>query len=244
MLYNWSELLTTIKEDMGIKDVPLPVTDKELTDRFRRSALREFSARYPFLTEIQLTSQEAIDYATRSIDGSVTYIIPEKFYQGQDIIAVLGLNPGGFGSEANMYMPNVVLGSADMLLESIADIKMAAALGSQMAHAPTFEFIPPDRVKIYHGWNSASYRVEIALTHDLSLSTVPPGAFTHLRQLATLDMEAYLYGKMKRSTNIDTGVGQIDLNINNWENASSEMRDLLERWDESGNLDLDRINYF
>ena len=173
MLYNLSEFMTMLKEDIGIKDVPLPVDDGKLIERFDKSALREFSVRYPYITEIPITSQEAINYATRNFNGAVDYIIPEKYYQGTQILDILGLNPGGFGSEANMYMPNVVLGSADMLIESIADIKLAASIGSMMSHSPTHYFQPPNKLRIYNGWNSASYRVEIALKHDLSLSTIP-----------------------------------------------------------------------
>lgn len=243
-LYNLSEFMTQIKENIGIKDVPLPVDDSALVKRFEMSALKEFSVRYPKIDTVWITSSDAIDYYTRSIDGSVTYIIPEKYYQGTEILDIIGLNPGGYGSEANMYMPNVVLGSADMLLESIADIKMAAALGSMMCHAPTTEFLPPNKVKIYNGWTAGSYKLECAFKHDLSLATIPAGAFTHLMQLAELDMKQYLWGKMKRLTNLDVGIGTIQLNIEDWENAASEKRELLREWDESVNLDIDRVNYF
>ena len=244
MLYNFSEFLTQIKEDIGIKDVPLPVDDAALTKRFITSALREFSVRYPKIEEVWVTSADAVDLSTRSINGSITYLIPEKYWRGTQILTVLGLNPGGYGSEANMYMPNVVLGSADMLIESIADIKMAAALGSMMTHAPTFRFEAPNKLIIYNGWAAGSYRVEVGMMHDPSLSTIPPGAMTHLRQLAVLDIEEYLYNKMKRLTDLDTGVGTINLRIENWENAASEKKDLLREWDESASLDLDRINFF
>lgn len=243
-LYNLSEFITLIKEDIGIKDIVLPVDDAAIVKRFEMSALREFSVRYPKIDSIWLTSNDVVNYAQRSIDGSLTYIVPEKYYQGTEILCVLDINPGGYGSEANMYMPNVVLGSADMLLESIADIKMAAALGSMMCHAPTFEFRPPNKIVIYNGWAAGSYRIECGFKHDLSLGTIPPGAFTHLRQLAVLDIEEYLWGKMKRLTNLDVGVGTIQLMIDSWENAGQEKRDLLKEWDETGNLSLDTLNYF
>lgn len=244
MLYNYSEFLTQLKEDIGIKDITLPVDDSELTKRFVTSALREFSVRYPKIEEVLITPEDAIDIHSRSVNGSVTYLIPEKYYYGCNVLAVLGLNPGGVGSASNMYMPNVVLGSADMMLESIADIKMAAALGSMMCHAPTFRFDPPDKLVIYDGWTATSFRVELALSHDPSLSTIPPGAMTNLRQLAILDMEEYLYNKLKRITELDVGVGTIQLRIDNWESAASEKRELLRDWDDSCSLSVDRINYW
>ena len=117
-------------------------------------------------------------------------------------------------------------------------------MGSMMGHAPTFRFDPPNKLVIYNGWTGGSYRIEVGMLHDPSLSTIPAGAMTHLRQLAVLDIEEYLYNKMKRIQDLETGIGSINLRIDNWENAASEKRDLLRDWDESGNLDLDVINYF
>ena len=67
---------------------------------------------------------------------------------------------------------------------------------------------------------------------------------TNLRELAALDLKWYLFKKLNRMTELDTGVGQISLKIDSWESAESEFRDLLRQWDESGSLDTDRINYF
>lgn len=242
--YNLSEFFELLKSSIGIKDVPLPVDDNELVHHFELSALREFSIRYPVIREVWVTSDDVIDMSQRSTSGSLTYIIPKKFWQGTEILDVIGLLPGGYGSEANMYMPNVVIGSADMLIESIADIKMAASLGQMMTHAPTHRFDPPDRVTVFNGWASGSYRVELALKHDLSLATIPAGAFTDLRRLSELDLKSFLYKKLKRNTNLDTGIGSIDLKIDDWESADREMQDLLREWDDTVELGLERITYF
>ena len=244
MLYNYSEFLTQIKEDIGIKDVPLPVDDAALTKRFVTSALREFSIRYPKLEEILITQDMAVDLSSRSLNGSVTYIIPEKYYRGSQILTVLSINSTGYGAADNFYNPTMFLGSADMLIESVTDIKMAASLASMIGHAPTFRFDPPNKLTVFNGWTGNAYRVEVGMLHDPSLATIPPGAMTHLRQLATLDIEEYLYGKMKRIQNLETGIGSISLQIDNWENAAQEKRELLRDWDESASLSLDSINYW
>lgn len=242
--YNLSEFMELIKGDIGVKDIPLPVDDKEIVRHFELSALREFSVRYPLIREILLTQDDVVGRDMTSSSGSVTYVVPKKYWNGCTILDVLHILPGGYGSEADMYMPSVALGSADVILESIADIKMAASLGSMMTHAPTWKFDYPDRITIYNGWSAGSYRLEIALSHDLSLATIPPGAFTNLRQLATLDTKAYLYKKMKRLTNLETGIGSIDLKIDDWEGAESQMNDLLRDWDETVELGIHSINYW
>ena len=68
---------------------------------------------------------------------------------------------------------------------------------------------------------------------------------THLRQLAVLDLEEYLYNQLKRKDQLDVGVGTINLKIDEWANARDEKKQLLETWDNEGaNLDIDPINYF
>lgn len=246
MLYNLSEFMTLIKEDIGIKDIPLPVDDVELVKRFQNSALKEFSVRYPRIEEVMLGVSDAVNFDNIKYNGSVTYIIPQEYYQDSKILAVLGVDQGDrSGSAATLYMPSVYMGSADNLLMSIADIKLAAAMGAQMQHAITFRFIAPNKLIVFNGWAGARFRAELAMLHDVNLSTIPDTAMTHLRQLTILDIQSYLYNKLKRKTTLDTGIGNIDLKIENWENSQQEMRDLLQRWDEEGaSLDLDTINYW
>lgn len=246
MLYTISEFLTLLKEDMGIKDIPLPIDDAQLLKRFEKSALLEFSQRYPRLVSVRMGPQQIIDESNRYFNGSVKYRIPYEYYQDATILAVVGIDAGAYGGGSdNTYMPTISLGAADTILESIADIKMAASLGSIMTHAPTTQFFPPDKVAIYSGWYGGIYRLELALTHDINLTTIPPTAMTHLRQLAVLDLEEYLYNQLKRKDQLDVGVGTINLKIDEWANARDEKKQLLETWDNEGaNLDIDPINYF
>ena len=247
MLYNFSEFLTTVKEDLEISDIPLPVDDTQLTDRFRRSALKEFSVRYPNLVFIRIDQKNMIDDSMRQINGSVTYRIPKTGYEDTNIVSVVGLDPGGWSNFGNdmMYMPMMNFTSPDAMLGSIADIQMAAAMGSTLGKAPTFQFIAPDKVVIYHAWYGGNYLLEVAFEHDLSLSTVPPGAIPALRHLTVLDFKAYLYSLLKRKDNLELGVGTINLKIDDWASAKDDMKSLLESWDNEGaNLDFDTINYY
>lgn len=246
MLYNLSEFITLLKEDAEISDIPLPVDDNAIAERFRQSALKEFSVRCPRIDEVMLTSKNIISDANLAINGSVTYQIPKEYYQDSMILEVLGIDAGDrSGAGASLYMPSLFAGGADNLLMSIADIKMAASMGSMMTHAPTYRFFQPDKLVVYNGWTGYSFLVELSLLHDINLTTVPPTAMTHLRQLAVLDLKAFLYSKLKRKDNLDLGIGNTSLKIESWESAASEMRDLLKTWDDEGaNLDRDTINYY
>jgi len=246
MLYNLSEFMTLIKEDIGIKDISLPVTDIDLTNRFRQSALKEFSVRCPRIETCVVGPGEAITNAASPYTGTIQYRIPKAYYMDSAVLAVLSLDMGDRSSGmASYYMPLVASGPIDNMITSISDIRSASLMGSFMTHAPTFNFRAPDIVTIYNGYTGGYFTLELALLHDTNLTTVPPTAMTNLRQLATLDIEAYLYNKLKRKDNLEVGIGTINLNINSWEGAAQEMKELLNSWDNEGaNLDVDTINYY
>ena len=83
--YSWSEFLTMLKEDIGIKDIPLPVDDNELTKRIYHSSLKEFSVRYPRIQEIKLGPNDCISRDNIEFNGSATYQIPKEYYQDSEI---------------------------------------------------------------------------------------------------------------------------------------------------------------
>lgn len=86
--YTWSEFLTMLKEDIGIKDIPLPVDDNEITKRLYHSSLKEFSVRYPRLQEVVLGPNDCISKDNIEVNGSATYMIPKEYYQDSEILAV------------------------------------------------------------------------------------------------------------------------------------------------------------
>ena len=244
-LYNLSEFITTIKEDIGIKDLPLPVNDKELIDRFDRSALRDFSVIYPKVARCMVNDDNLTKQSRDAVKSFYEYQIPKFVYDGTIILDVANFDVARPNGYSDIYVPSAYYSTPDVIIESIASMRMAAGVSSVLAKAPTFEFEKPDIIRVYNGWSGGVYEVELLLKHDLSLSTIPDGAFMDLRDLATLDMKAYLYNKLKRKDQLDVGVGNIQLHIDDWSSAENDRRELLKQWREEGaNLDFDHIKYF
>lgn len=243
-LYNLSQFMTKVKQDIKIADIPVPFSDREIVERFRTSGLVEFSVRYPFIITFGLSSADIVNSSQQALNGAVTYRIPKHVYQDNPITQVLSIDVGRGGGFADYYMPTAGFHSPEFVLETIADIRLAASMGAMMQHAPTFRFMAPDLLTIYNGWSAGSYLCEAGLVHDISLATIPPTAFTHLFQVAELDLEWFFYDEMCRKDDIDTGYGTFKLLTQNWEQSQEKLRDLLNTWDEQANLDVDRINYW
>ena len=244
-LYNLSEFITTVKEDIGINDIPLPVTDKDLIDRFRRSALADFSTVYPCVKKCYVSDDDLTEQSKNSHNMFYEYKIPKWVYDGTDILSVTRFEVARPNGYSDFYIPNANWSSPDSIIAAMADMRLAAGLSSSLAKAPTFEFTKPNLLRVYNGWAGGVYEVELLLRHDLSLHSVPDGAFPDLRQLTVLDMKAYLYNKLKRKDRLDVGVGTIELHIDDWSNAESDRLALLKEWREEGaNLDFDHMQYY
>lgn len=244
--YNISEFLTLIKEDIGIKDLPLPVDDKELMRRLEMSALKEFSVRSPRIITVTVNDNEKIENDSTADRGMrVRYRIPKWVYGDSQIIQITDFRIARPLGYSDMYIPQGGFAPPDQLIAAMGDIRMAATMGSAMGKAPTFKFEAPDVLVAFNAWAGGSYDVDVAIAHDISLATIPPTAFTHLKQLCILDIEEFLYNKLKRIDNLDLTIGNIQLKIENWEDAGSRKADLLRNWDEDGaNLDLDNMYWF
>ena len=121
---------------------------------------------------------------------------------------------------------------------------MAASLAKNMSKALTWEFRKPNIVTLYNGWATGTYVVKLMMTHDTSLSTISDTAMTHFRKLATYDIEWFLYNRFKRLQNLDTGVGNFELRIDDWQGAEDKFREYQDQIDEDQSLDLDYMQMF
>lgn len=241
-MWNLNELITVTKQDIGIKDIPLPINDKDYKERIQLSALKEFSARFPRMeNEFLINDNERISMPG---DPWIKYRIPKYVYDGSQILAITKVDPMKPPGYSDYYVPAGMYVGADTVLSTIADIKMASAIASTLSKALTYRFNAPDILTIFNGWSGAVYSIDIALEHDISLSTIPPTAGPSFRELVKYDIMEYLWADLKRKNQLDLLIGNIDLKIEDWEGAADKKKDLLATWDENSSLDVDSIQYF
>lgn len=240
--------MNVILDDIGLNDLPIieKIGADKLLERLRQSSLKEFSVRYPHIVKWKFNDNEILGGAAnvRNTTTGVIYKIPKYVYDGTQIIGLARVDPVASTGFNDIYVPSIYSYDPVSVLTTVADVKLAASLGQQMSKAMTWEYIHPDKIKLYNGWLSGTYEASIMLLHDDSLSTIPPTAFTNFRQLATLDLKGFIYNKYKRIDNLDLGIGTINLKIDDWADSMNQFNELLKEWDESGNMDIDYIQYF
>lgn len=250
MFRTLSELLTICKQNMGLRDLPKPVTDEDLMWRITHSALKEFSQRYPYketylISECNKVCRPNLGVANNwNNTYSQIYQIPKNYYQEHTIMSITNVTiqrPSGYN---DLYLPQGIVADPAAVMVGLASIQATAALAKQMTHSLTWDFRAPDILVIYNGWSGGTYEIELALDHDPSLSTIPPSAMSSFEELCLYDLQEYLYQKLKRVQDLDLGVGTIELKIDEWADASSKKKDLLADWDESCALDNEHIQFW
>ena len=247
MLWTTQELIQLVKDDMGLRDLPPTVTDQDLLNRFTNSCLKEFSIIYPRIETFNMGREDLVDptEAYRSKIPGVRYKIPRFVTAQMDVLSVLKVEPLRSSGYTDLMWPYGVGFAPDQVISTVSSIKAAAATGMNMVNSLTFEYDSlKQQITLYHGWSTGSYKVKLSVLHDPSLSTVPPTAMSTLRELATYDLGQYIYNTLKRKNNIDTGVGNITLNIDEFSDYGNKKKDLLDRLTEDANLDFDEIEYF
>lgn len=249
-LYTLSEMVQVILEDIGIADLPIieTVGMNNIVKRIENSALKEFSQRYPYIKHFKMTDENLLhknkDDVFYSTTLGIDYIIPKEEYEGHTLLGISHINVNAVSGYNDSYVPYTYSFAPDQMMTMMSDIQMTADLGRMMAKSMTWEFTKPNKIRLYNGWLSGSYDVLLMLTHDTSLSTIPDTAMTHFRKLATYDVEWYLYNRFKRLQNLDVGIGNFELKIDDWADAQDKFRQYLDDIDEDGNLDIDYITFF
>lgn len=243
-LYNLDTFFARIFDDIEWEDMPLPVTNQQMMDHFQRSVLNVFSQFYPRQEVIRFGEEARVPMDANN-SAYRRYRLPMYRFPTSICLGVSSVEPLSNIGYPDSYGMVPFLGSPDTLLMAMADIRMLASMGAASSHSLTSRFTKPDVLDLYGGYSSCSYEAILLLSHDMSLSTIPDTAFEAFYELALLDTKAYFYSKLKRKDGLDTGVGNIQLKIDDWSNAAQERKELLNTWKQEGyNLNIDEIHFF
>lgn len=247
MLWTTQELIQLVKDDLGLRDLPPTVTDTELLERFKNSCLKEFSLVYPRMETFNMGREDLVDKvsANRSYIPGVRYRIPKYITLQMEVLSIVDIEPLRASGYADVMWPFGATLAPDDIMTSVMAVQAAATVGQNVVHSLTWDYDSMRNwITLYHGWSTASYKVTCTVVHDPSLSTIPPTAMSTLRELTMYDLGQYIYNSIKRKNNIDTGVGTITLNVDDFADYGNRKRELLERLSEDANLDFDTIEYY
>lgn len=116
-------------------------------------------------------------------------------------------------------------------------------LAGQMRAEPTFEYLGYNQIRLY-GWPKVEIEITVACMHETNLESVPDSCYTSFMELASLDLEEFLYANFRFNKTIPTAHGNFELPIEDWQGAKEARKQLLEKWDEIYHVDqIDWVDF-
>lgn len=238
-MINASELLTSIKMDLGIHGLKLPFEnpDKEILNVLRKRTLKTFSTYLPQIQTISLDLAKDLECIKEEYTESI-YILPDLFDREILYVRNIFLKTKLLG---NGFIAPVFDGSIDTY-NSMMLTQTSANLASVAAPAITFKFDPPNKLTLYNIATAyGMIDIELALEHADNFATISQTSWDSFYELALLDVKRFLYGIMKHYTELSSAYGTVNLKIDDWQNAESERKDLIERWKDVAHLETEQF---
>ena len=237
---NISELLTSVKMDLGIYGLRLPFEngDQALMDVINLKTIKTFSTFYPHVVTKSVDLTKDLKCEKEEYTESI-YILPDLF-AGREIMYIRTIN-----MKSKLLGNGFISPTFDGSIETYNMLMLTQAnanLASVAAPPITFKFQKPNRLYLYNVATAyGMVDIEFGIEHAANLSTIPMTAWDSFYELALLDIKRFLYNVLKHYTELQTAYGNINLKIDEWSSAESDRKDLIERWRDVYHLDTESL---
>lgn len=234
-MMNLSELLTSIKMDLGIYGLALPFknADEALYDVLKLKTLKTFSPFSPQIIDMTIDLKELV--CLKALYTQSKYELPDIFGDRR-ILYIQNVMPRtkllGNGYLTSTYDDSVASYEGLMMTQANANLVSFAA------PPITFKFEAPNIMYLYNFATSyGELDIALAIEHAPSLHSINPTTWQTFYELASYDIQAFLYNTLKHYSEIQTAYGSINLKIDDWSSAASERKDMLEKVKDTYHLD-------
>lgn len=241
-MYSVSDMITIIKTELGIYGLSLPIenADEFILKNIRLRTLRTFSTFFPNIIEMEIDLGR-LRKISENYQESV-YELPKEI-AGREIMTIEKVDSnsrllgGGYGEYLSPTL-NPGMGTYEDLMMAQANANLLSTLTPPM----TFKFVKPN---ILHLFNMAtvynSVRITFGLLHSDNFATIPQTSWESFLELAIVDTKKLLYNMLKHYNQIESAYGTVDLKIDDWSNAESDRKEIIERFKDSYHLDREQF---
>lgn len=234
---NMSQLLTRIKVNLGLYSIALPFenADEAMIDVIQNITLRDFSGYCPYKEDFIFNVHD-LQCLFKHANFEV-YLLPDIFSQRELLYVIDARYDESDISGIGYWGGGVPLLHGNMLNQALLS-NAGLALTNKMIPKLTFEYEHPRKIKFYNLLASCKVVLKLALMHDKNLTTISPTLEESFFKLACLDVKNMLYQTLKSYNDINSAYGNINLKIEEWQNAESERKELLNDWDQLYHMDI------
>lgn len=238
---NLSIMVKRIKMKIGIYGIALPIEnlDDMIVEIIQDITRPVFSLYQPFEQTIYLDMNRLEEVEKTAIYES--YLLPD--FQERKLLSVKDIRYDDRSLSGMGYWGGTIPFLHGSLMNQLMLSNAAGNLVATGMPKMNFHFDAPRMITIYNCIASHALIFDLLFEHDKSLMSLPPMAEESFFNLAVLDVKDNLYGLIKHYNNIQTAYGTIELKLDDWADASSERKDLLNGWDDNYHLDLGQITW-
>ena len=225
-------LLNKVKRLLGIKSFILPFSDEELLQILYEDTLPVFSIYFPRYYRKQMNIKDLEPVRDSVVSGLPTryYLNGPEFEQMQiiDIEDVKLLQPPIDMYHAHSY--NRGMDAYSLVAESFAEASLQS-----MLNTPIVCKIEPPNILLFDAidtYMGGLMEFKFLVCHAPDLSTLQYSWREMILELYKYDVQILLYNELKHYDNIDTMFGNIELKIDDWQDALSRREELILKWKE------------
>ena len=240
---NLSNTLTRIKLKLGLMNIVTPFEDidKTIIGILNDIITPQFSIYQPFKETLHINMRDLELLEKESLYEKV--LLPDFSQGNRKLLYVFNVSYNNNNLSGLGYYG----GGVPLLQGNLWQQTMLANAGSHLMNLGipkmTFKFEPPRTLYIYNAYASCRLDIELGFEHDKTLASIPETCRESYIQLATLGVKANLYPTLKQYNEINTAIGNINLKIDDWQDAESQYDQLLEKWDDTYHMDMIPMYY-
>lgn len=237
---NISRAISQLKMQLGLQNITLPFKNENdeplpaeniIQNILSTVTIPIYSQFVPWIREgdCNLNSLKIVD-KHRGIYMLPAFLTLTNVMYVSDVYMPLHNSRGTYGDIAPAYGINR---SAQGVINSQSYMMLAG----QMRAEPTFEYLGENKIRLY-GFPKTVLTFKVACEHEPNGETIPESCYDSFMELAELDVKVFLYNNLKHYKNIPSAHGNINLEIDEYQSATSDRNSLLNDWRDRFHLDM------
>ena len=213
-----TKVLRYIEKNLGYKFTELELDPDEIMDDLKMFSIKTYSKYFPYVISINQSNLTLTDNRLN------------KFVMnpGNDI-EILSVNRVVTGN-MDYSDPSIMLRGGSSQGDAFSSV-LANDMASMVANPITFRFYPPDVIEIYPAIiGLTQLTVFINCVHPGHFATIPTNMEEQFLKFALLEAKVSLYQLRHRFSNLETPYGNIELFIEDLQEAEGKRDELIEYW--------------
>jgi hypothetical protein len=222
-MLNLNLLVNHIKARVGFTHRKLELSEEAIITCLQQETLPTISTYMPFYC------MSSCNLGTDKVAQNMnTYWIEAKSDEF-DILDVTVVMPPVRGMNSSAYMLTPIGADYQTIIGALTTSKFASTLNSVVLNPETWQFLPPNQLRVYSTYSLTELALVLKTTHRKDFSTLPIGASEVIKKLAYYDVMMDVFGFRKYFSQLNTAVAQINLNMDELSSIPDKRDELIER---------------